>query len=958
MNSPADLGTLDVRVTLDDIFQTVCDLPPDKRSAYLNEACAGDEAMRREVEELIRYYETNKTFLEKPAIQDVAQQMAESGAMTTPTPEPLIGKVIGNYRILSTIFAGGMGEVYLARDLTLDVDVAVKFLRREFNDDPEWQARLEREARLQAGLNHPNIVGIHYKGEFDGRPFLVFEFVPGETLKDKLDKGPLLIKEALPLFSQLAEALDHAHRNGIIHRDLKPSNLMVTPTGQLKVLDFGIAKKISADLTTIDLGIEAGELTRDYGKTRKGEVMGTVAYMSPEQTRGEPLDVRTDVWSFGCVLYESLVGKRPFGGINTYDILTSIRNDEPDWEALPPQMPKPISDMLRSYFEKKTQHRPRSMAEAKQAIDQIISPDTAVSLRRQLILGVALALVLVGMFAAGAWLRTWWIRSAIPAEKQFVVLPFKGFSDEQAGVGFADELRRSLLSVSDQLRAVPSAGRNLSALDLSAIPGKSGANLIVSGEVRQGSDQIRIRYRVSNSYLYDLLDGEISGPAKNLAELQSQIAEQVSQRLKLATSARAASFGHQLRLGNAQASEQYLIAIGELQKDLNRESVEKPIAILTRLIESEGDSARLQSALARAYLNKYVFTQAPEWLDRALQSATQAVNLSPDQPDLYQVTRGLVYVEIGKHEEALKDFEAARARSPRDWEALNGSALAHRLARNFQQAEQIYVQMIQWWPNYWDGYNELGDFYAEQGAYDKAIQNWQRVITLLPDSPVGYANLALAYTQTDQQAKAIENYLIAISKDQTGDNFESRTSLGVVYFEQQQYDLALTYFQQALDLGNKSGRQLPRMFSNLADVYRQLARTQTLPNLADEYNRHATEMYDNAISLSQQKIAAGIREVEAFANLAEWLSKRGKTAEASPYLEPALRADPQSLEVAYSATIVYLLAGNTNKSLYWLERMACGGYGIARLNRDPELQALRHDPRYESIITKCQLTNR
>ncbi|MEO6726386.1 MAG: serine/threonine-protein kinase, partial [Blastocatellia bacterium] len=297
MNSPAELGTVDVRITLDDIFQTVCDLPPDKRSAYLNEACAGDEAMRREVEDLIRYYETNKTFLEKPAIQDVAQQMVESGEMATPTPEPLIGKVIGNYRILSTIFAGGMGEVYLARDLSLDVDVAVKFLRREFNDDPEWQARLEREARLQAGLNHPNIVGIHYKGEFDGRPFLVFEFVPGETLKDRLDKGPLPIKEALPLFSQLADALKEAHDNGIIHRDLKPSNLMVTPTGQLKVLDFGIAKKISADLTTVDLGIEAGELTRDYGKTRKGEVMGTVAYMSPEQTRGEPLDVRTDVWA-------------------------------------------------------------------------------------------------------------------------------------------------------------------------------------------------------------------------------------------------------------------------------------------------------------------------------------------------------------------------------------------------------------------------------------------------------------------------------------------------------------------------------------------------------------------------------------------------------------------------------------------------------------------------------------
>ncbi|MEP7339504.1 MAG: protein kinase [Acidobacteriota bacterium] len=952
---------LDIRVTLDDIFQTVCDLPPDKRSAYLNEACAGDESMRREVEELIRYYETNKTFLEKPAIQDVAHQMAESGAINTPAPEPLIGKIIGNYRILSTIFAGGMGEVYLARDLNLDVDVAIKFLRREFHDDPEWQARLEREARLQAGLKHPNIVGIHYKGEFDGRPFLVFEFVPGETLKDRLDRGPLPIKEALPLFSQLAEALEYAHDNGIIHRDLKPSNLMVTPAGQVKVLDFGIAKKISADLATIELGIDDDDdLTRDYGKTRKGEVMGTVAYMSPEQTRGEPLDARTDLWAFGCVLYESLAGKRPFGGINTYDILNSIRSDEPDWDALPHQTPKSIRELLQHCLQKSLRHRPESAGEAKQAIDQLISPPhpRRMSLQHQMLIALMALFLLSAAVASGVKLRSWWIRSAIPAEKQFVVLPFKGFSNEQAGVGFADELRRNLLSLSDELHAAPLESRNLSALDLRAIQNRSGASLIVSGDVQQTSDQIRIRFRVSNSYLYDLLNEEISGPAKNLAELQNRIAEQVAQKLKLTTSARAATFGKQLKLGNTQATEQYLIAIGELQKDLNRESVEKPIEILTRLIESEGGSARLQSALARAYLNKYHFTKASEWLEKALQFATQAINLSPDQPEVYQVSRGLVYVEMGKPEEALKDFAAASDRYPEDWEALNGSAQAFRLAEDFKKAEQIYIRMIQLWPNYWDGYNELGDFYAEQGSYDKAIENWQRVVALLPDSPVGYINLASAYLQTDQQAKAIENYLIAINKDQTRDSFEALTNLGTVYFEQQQYDLARTYFQQALDVAKEAGRQDARLFGNLADAYRQLAPAQTLPNLADEYSRQAAEMYDNAINLTQQKIADHTAEADTLANLAEWLAKRRKTTEAIPYLQQALIVDSQSLEIAYSATIVYLLAGDINKSLNKLETVACGGYSIARLDRDPELQLLRLDPRYMAIMAKCQPTKR
>jgi len=962
MNPSANLDVADIRVTLDDIFQTACDLPPDERRAFLDEACGGDEALRREVEELIRHYETNRTFLEQPAIEDVARQMAESGVATSPGREPLVGKVIGNYRVLSTIFAGGMGEVYLARDVSLDVDVAVKFLRREYDDDPEWLARLDREAKLQASLDHRNIVGIHYKGEFDGRPFLVFEFVPGETLKDRLDRGPLPVKEALPLFSQLADALSYAHGKGVIHRDLKPSNLMVTPAGQLKVLDFGIAKKISPDLATIELGADGGEddVTRDYGRTRKGEVMGTVAYMSPEQTRGESLDARTDVWAFGCVLFEALAGKRPFGGINTYDTLHSIRNDGPDWEALPAQTPKPLLQMLRACLQKRPPQRPHSMAEAKQTIDRLISPNTflGASWRRQFVLAVTTAILLISIFVAGTRVRTWWIRSAIPAEKRFIVLPFGGFSDEQAGIGFADELRRNLLSVSDELQAAPLEGRKFSALDLRAAQSRSGASLIVSGEVRQGDDQIRIQYRVSNSYLYDLLSGEISGSTKNLAQLQSQIAEQVAQKLKLPTSARAASFGKQLKLGQTQAAEQYLIAIGELQKDLNRESVEKPIRILTGLIASEGDSARLRSALARAYLNKYVFTKATEWLEKALQCATQAINLSPDQPDAYQISRGLVYVEMGKYEEALKDFAAARARYPKDWEALSGTALAYRLAEKFSEAENVYAQMISLWPNYWDGYNELGSFYAEQGKTDKAIENWQRVVALLPDSPVGYNNLASAYLQADQHAQAIKWYLISLDKDQTQDNFEARTNLGTVYFEQQQYDQAINYFQDALDLAKKAGRQDARLFGNLGDAYRQMARVQTLPNLAEEYKRRADEMYDNAVNLVRQEITADTTDAQKLANLAEWLSKRGKTAEARAYLKQALTTDSKSLEVAYSAAVVYLLTGDTDHSLQWLEELACGGYSVARLGRDPELQPLRLNSRYDAIIAKCSPANR
>jgi len=966
MNSPVNLDTLGVRVTLDDIFQTVCDLPPDKRSAYLNEACAGDEALRREVEELVRLYETNQTFLEKPAIQDLAMEMAESGGSPSgshkPPTELLVGKVIGNYRILSTIFVGGMGEVYLARDQKLDVDVAIKFLRREFNNEPEWQARLGQEARLQAELDHPNIVGIRYKGEFDGRPFLVFEFVPGETLKDKLDKGVLPVKEALPLFSQLAEALGYAHSKGIIHRDLKPSNLMITPTGQVKVLDFGIAKKITADLTTIDLDVGDEELTRDYGKTRKGEVMGTVAYMSPEQTRGDELDASTDVWSFGCVLYEALAGKRPFGGINAYDTLHSIRNEEPDWEALPPQTPKTLCEMLRRCLEKKPKHRPSSMAEAKQAIDRILSPRPfkAVSLRQQFGLGVVLAILLIGIFAAGVKARAWWIRTRIPAEKQFVVLPFKGFSEEQAGMGFADELRRNLLNVSDELHAAPLAIRNLSTVDLQAIQSRSGASLIVSGEVQQASDQIRIRFWVRNAYLYVLKEDEVHGPTYKLAELQNQIALRLAEKLNLKSPSSNAAFSGHLRLTHADATEQYLTALGELQQDLNKDSVEKPIEILTRLIVEEGDSARFQAALARAYLNKYAFTSEVQWTDKALEACNRAISLASDQPDIYQIVRGSINVQFGKYIEAIADFNAALGKRPRDWEAMNGLATAYSLAGEGQKAEQIYTQLLTVWPKYWESYNEAGRFYYERKNYKKALENWQIVALFLPESPTGYNNLGAAYFQSNQPAEAVSNFLLSVSKDKTQDNNEAYAGLGMVYFYQGQYQTALAYFRQGAELARQAGVQDPLLLGNVADAYRQLAGIETTPNLVDEYHRREGENYDQAIELARKNIRPGIENGQQTSLLAEWLAKRGNIQEAVSLIKSVADSDPQSVdvEVAYHATIVHLLARDFTQAFRWLEMAACNGYNLTLLERDPELQSLRADQRYQSIINKCQNTNR
>src|SRR6202167_853530 len=229
----------------------------------------------------------------------------------------LPGARLGPYEILSAIGAGGMGEVYRAHDTKLARDVAIKVLPANFVNDPERLSRFQREARMLAALNHTNIATIYGLEQSGGVTCLVMELVPGETLADRVKAGPLPIEEALKIAVQIAEALESAHEKSIIHRDLKPANVKVTPEGKVKVLDFGLAKAFEGDSASVDM---ANSPTLSRAPTMQGVILGTAAYMSPEQARGKSIDKRTDIWAFGCVLYELITGKQTFHGEDITDI--------------------------------------------------------------------------------------------------------------------------------------------------------------------------------------------------------------------------------------------------------------------------------------------------------------------------------------------------------------------------------------------------------------------------------------------------------------------------------------------------------------------------------------------------------------------------------------------------------------------------------------------------------------
>jgi len=283
---------------------------------------------------------------------------------------PVIGQRIAHYRVQEKIGAGGMGEVYRAQDTRLCRDVALKVLPEVFARDAERMARFEREAKVLASLNHPHIASIYGLEESNGTRALVMELVEGPTFAEHISQGPLPLEEALALAKQIADGLEYAHDRGIIHRDLKPSNVKLTPESQVKLLDFGLAKAMEGEAAEEELH---NSPTLSAAATRTGVLLGTAAYMSPEQARGKRVDRRADIWAFGCMLYEMLTGRAAFTGETTSDILASVIRAEPDWSSLPGSVPPRIHELLRRCLQKDAKQRLRDIGDARIIIDEAVT---------------------------------------------------------------------------------------------------------------------------------------------------------------------------------------------------------------------------------------------------------------------------------------------------------------------------------------------------------------------------------------------------------------------------------------------------------------------------------------------------------------------------------------------------------------------------------------------------------
>ena len=365
------------------MLQHALELHPDERMVFLDRACSHDASLREELQRLIQSYESAGSFLEHPV--EPSLQRCQPGT------------AIGPYVVEELLGVGGMGEVYRASDTRLGRTIALKMVRDELAHTPGFRDRLEREARAIASLNHPHICALHDIGEHEATTYLVMEYVSGELLSNVLKLRRLECGKALQYAREIADALAAVHARGILHRDLKPGNVMITASG-VKVLDFGLAKFENTET--------APNSESAQGTSHPGLILGTAAYMSPEQARGQAADKRSDIWSFGCVLYEMLTGKRAFSGSDTTEILAAILKNEPDWTVLPEDVAPPIRRLLRACLEKDAARRMPDIAAVSFLMEELNSEDDHAKRSSWFLFAVPLLLFVAGFGSAAA--VSWW----------------------------------------------------------------------------------------------------------------------------------------------------------------------------------------------------------------------------------------------------------------------------------------------------------------------------------------------------------------------------------------------------------------------------------------------------------------------------------------------------------------------------------------------------------------------
>lgn len=846
------------------------------------------------------------------------------------------GARLGTYEILGPLGAGGMGEVYRARDRKLGREVAIKVLSEAFASDASRVARFEREARMLAAVNHPAIAAI-YGAEEDGDfRYIVMELVPGETLSEKLAVCPLPVPEALGLAAQIAEALSVAHEKGVIHRDLKPANIKVTPEGRVKVLDLGLAKAMEMEAPPGDISKSPTVVADD---SRPGNLLGTPGFMSPEQARGKETDRRTDIWAFGCVLFEMLSGRRAFPGDSVPDILLAILDREPDWKALPAATPERVRELLRRCLEKDPSRRLRDAGDARLELEAALHGSAA--LRR----AIARWKIAVALLASTAVVGTIFVARQkragglppMPERKQLALLPFENLADgaewQRSCDGFVATVSARLQSVSELGVVTPVEflrGTDPGA-DVYRVARSMGANLLLRGTFQREGDRVRVTWTALEvGGGRTIAAGTLEGPASDLFDLQDRFVVAVTKALGLLVPAPHTPTPGGLARGSEQ--QRYVEAMG-LSARYDRESVEKALSILSGLASERPDAPLVHTALARACLALFDLTNEKALADRASAAAEAARKLDPQLTEV-EVTLGETLLKTGRSKEAVEAFHRALSTQPDSYDALLGLGRSYGSLGNDLAAEQAFRQAINLQPLSWAGYSQLAAVYYRRGRYWDAVHLFRNAALLTPDYYRAWSNLGGALTMACDFVPALEAYQKALALRPDSPAANSNLGLNQLWTGHQ---------AEAVERLEKAAKSSPNQFDirgNLGDAYRAVRGQEA----------KATEAYTRSVALAREQLRLKPRDFRAQSFVATGLAKTGHPDEADKEMRRALDLAPKEPEILADAAVVAALAGRDSEALDLLKKAVAAGYCGAILARQPEFARLRDEPAFRSIV--------
>ena len=855
------------------------------------------------------------------------------------------GTRLGTFEVLGPLGAGGMGEVYRARDTRLGRDVAIKVLPESFARDPARAARFEREARLLAAINHPAIGAIYGAEEFDSLRCIIMELVPGETLAEKMSRGPIPLEETCDLARQIAEALEAAHERGVIHRDLKPSNIKITPEGKVKVLDLGLAK--ATETPSSDAGMSETP-TVSLEQTREGTILGTVEFMSPEQARGKQVDKRTDIWAFGCILYEMLSRRRAFTGETVADVLSAIVSQEPDWSRLPAATPSRLRELLARCLQKDVNKRLRDIGDARTEIDMIregsghATPVGAAQDERWRAAAAVPVIVAAAAVAGALWFG---LRShpaaapGLPENKQLAVLPFRNLTGDEngvlMGVGLVETVSARLsglpgLQVVTPTTVVAAADQSSEVLRVAR---RVGANLVVLGTFQRQGDKVRITYRVvSVGDSVQIAAGQVDGSASDLFTLQDTLADVVAKGLRLPGGARRSSVPSGLDAGQ---QARYLQAVGLIQRYDRRDSVERALEILRGLAAERPNSAPVQAGLGRASLAMFDFTKERTWADRAIASADAARSLDPALPEV-DVTVGDTLLVAGRAKEAAEAFRRALAANADDFQALLGLGRANNTLRDDAAAQAAYRRAIELQPSSVAAYNHFGAFLAARGRWSEAAEMFRKATSLAPDSYRAWSNLGVVSAMRCDFPAALEAYRKALALHP--DDAVVASNLGVTQLWMGRSAEAVA----SLELAARLAPNEHVVRANLGDAYRAVGGNEV----------KAADAYLRSIALAREQLRLNPRDATAHSYIATDLAKTGHAAEAAEEMKQALELDSKDASILVDAGVVAALAGRKAEAIDWLRKAVQAGYCRVVIARQPEFESLHRETAFAEITKR------